>query len=80
MADNRRLKLNALGGAVTFGAQAAQRMLRLYPEFEPELTFYPTAEESFQAVLDGKADATCAPEQMSATGFHTGSQSKLAKP
>ncbi|HLQ36117.1 MAG TPA: prephenate dehydratase domain-containing protein [Chloroflexota bacterium] len=75
-----RLKLGALGGAVTFGAQAAARMVQLYPEFEPELTFFPTSEAAFDAVLDGKVDAMCAPEQLKATGFHTGSQGKIAGP
>ena len=74
------LKLGALGGAVTFGAQAAARIVELYPEFQPELTFYPTAEEAFDAVVDGHVDAMCAPEQLKATGFHTGSQGKIAGP
>ncbi|MFI5268850.1 MAG: prephenate dehydratase domain-containing protein [Chloroflexota bacterium] len=74
------LKLGALGGAVTFGAQAAARIVELYPEFQQELTFYPTAEEAFDAVMDGHVDAMCAPEQLKATGFHTGSQGKIAGP
>ncbi|GEM_PF-2868031 len=80
MAEQGSLILAALGGAVTFGGEAALRMVQLYPEFRPEVVFYPTAEEAFGAVLAGKADATCAPEQMSATGFHHGSQSRLARP
>jgi len=80
MAAAGRLKLGALGGAVTFGAQAAARMTKVYPEFSRELTFYPTAEEAFDAVLDGHVDAMCAPEQLKATGFHSGSQGKIAGP
>jgi prephenate dehydratase len=72
--------LGALGGAVTFGAQAAARMLELYPEFERGLTFYPTAEEAYDAVTRGEVDAMCAPEQLKATGFHSGSQGKIAGP
>lgn len=75
-----QLKLGALGGAVTFGAQAAARMTELYPEFQPELTFFPTAEEAYDAVKEGTVDAMCAPEQLKATGFHTGSQSKICGP
>jgi prephenate dehydratase len=71
------LKLGALGGAVTFGAQAAARMLELYPEFGPELTYFPTSEEAFDATLSGEVDAMCAPEQLKATGFHSGSQGKI---
>lgn len=74
------LKLGALGGAVTFGAQAAARIVELYPEFQSELTFYPTAEQAFDAVMDGQVDAMCAPEQLRVTGFHTGSQSKICGP
>ena len=74
------LKLGALGGAVTFGAQAAAKIVELYPEFRKELTYYPTAEEAFDAVMDGHVDAMCAPEQLKATGFHTGSQSKICGP
>ena len=65
---------------MTFGAQAAARMVELYPEFEPELLFFPTAEEAYDAVSEGKVDAMCAPEQLKATGFHTGSQSKIVGP
>jgi prephenate dehydratase len=75
-----QLKLGALGGAVTFGAQAAARMTELYPEFRSELTFFPTAEEAYEAVAAGVMDAMCAPEQLKATGFHTGSQGKIAGP
>jgi prephenate dehydratase len=75
-----RLKLGALGGAVTFGAQAAARMTELYPEFQRDLTFFPTAEEAYDAVTAGVVDAMCAPEQLKATGFHTGSQGKIAGP
>src|SRR5690349_3915414 len=80
MAGDGALKLGALGGAVTFGAQAAARMTELYPEFSRELTFYPTAEEAYDAVFAGTIDAMCAPEQLKATGFHTGSQGKIAGP
>ncbi|HLG71605.1 MAG TPA: prephenate dehydratase domain-containing protein [Chloroflexota bacterium] len=74
------LKLGALGGAVTFGAQAAAKLTEVYSEFSRELTFYPTAEEAYDAVASGTIDAMCAPEQLKATGFHTGSQGKLAGP
>jgi prephenate dehydratase len=80
MATAGSLKLGALGGAVTFGAQAAARMTELYPEFGRQLTFYPTAEEAYEAVSSGVVDAMCAPEQLKATGFHTGSQGKIAGP
>jgi prephenate dehydratase len=80
MAAAGTLKLGALGGAVTFGAQAAARIVELYPEFRQDLTFYPTAEEAYDAVMDGRVDAMCAPEQLKATGFHTGSQGKIAGP
>src|SRR5579862_2147306 len=74
------VKLGALGGAVTFGAQAAARMTELYAEFQHELTFFPTAEEAYDAVVAGVVDAMCAPEQLKATGFHAGSQGKIAGP
>ena len=80
MAAAGTLKLGALGGAVTFGAQAAARMVELYPEFQHELTFYPTAEEAFDAIMEGRVDAMCAPEQLKVTGFHSGSQGKIAGP
>ncbi|HEY7066330.1 MAG TPA: prephenate dehydratase domain-containing protein [Chloroflexota bacterium] len=73
------LKLGALGGPSTFGAQAAQRLKELYPEFA-EIVYYPTAEESMDWGSPNAPDAACAPEQMRWTGFHPGIHGSVAPP
>lgn len=73
------LKLGALGGPQTFSAQFAKVMLERYPEFA-EIVYYPTSDEAMDAALRGAVDATCAPEQMSTTGFHPGMQARMAAP
>lgn len=78
MALPHGLRLGALGGPHTFGGQAAQRVLALYPEFV-EIVYFPTAEESMD--WGGKAvDAACAPEQMRWTGYHPGIHGLVAPP
>jgi prephenate dehydratase len=73
------LKLGALGGPSTFGAQAAQRLRELYPEFT-EIVYYPTAEESMDWGAPAAPDAACAPEQMRWTGFHPGIHAYISRP
>lgn len=77
---NTPWKLGALGGAQTFGAQAARLMLEAYPEFAPQLLYYPTSDEALEALLRGEVTAFCAPEQMSNTGFHVGMQKRMMAP
>lgn len=72
------LKLGALGGPNTFGGQAAQRMRQLYPEFT-ELVYFPTSEAGLRGT-GTLADAVCVPEQMVNTGFHPGTQARVAVP
>jgi len=72
-------KLGALGGAQTFGAQAAKRMLEKHPEFT-EIVYYPTTNETLAAALRGEVSALCGPEQMMNTGFHAGMQARVAAP
>jgi prephenate dehydratase len=71
----RNLKLGSLGGPNTFGGEAAQRMLKLYPMFD-EIVYFPTSEDAQR--FDGW-HATCAPQQMSKTGHHTGMQERIAR-
>ena len=73
------LRLGALGGPSTFGAQAAQRLQELYPEFT-ELVYFPTAEESMDWRSPNAPDAACAPEQMRWTGFHPGIHGQVSPP
>jgi prephenate dehydratase len=73
-------KLGALGGAQTFGAQAARLMLDSYPEFGKQLAYYPTSDDALEALLRGEVTAFCAPEQMSNTGFHVGMQQRMMAP
>jgi prephenate dehydratase len=73
------LKLGALGGPSTFGAQAAQRLAELYPEFT-EIVYFPTAEESMDWDSPNAPDAACAPEQMRWTGFHPGIHGYVSPP
>jgi prephenate dehydratase len=73
------LRLSALGGPHTFGGQAARLMRDLYPEFG-DLSYYETSELAQRALDRGEVDATCVPEQMSHTGFHLGTQLRIARP
>ncbi len=73
------LRLGALGGPSTFGAQAAQRLRELYPEFA-EIVYFPTAEESMDWAAPNAPDAACAPEQMRWTGFHPGIHGRVSPP
>jgi prephenate dehydratase len=77
---NTPWKLGALGGAQTFGAQAARLMLEAYPEFDSQLVYFPTSEDALEALQRGDATAFCAPEQMSNTGFHVGMQKRMMAP
>ncbi len=79
MALPHGLKLGALGGPSTFGAQAAQRLRELYPEFT-EIVYFPTAEQSMDWGAPGAPDAACAPEQMRWTGFHPGIHGYVSRP
>ena len=73
------LTLAALGGPHTFNAQAAQRLVRRYPQFG-EIIYFPTTETVMQAALDGKVTAACGQEQTSKDGFHPGMQARIAAP
>ena len=73
------MKLGSLGGAQTFGDQASRELMSRYPEFA-EIVYSQTAEEVVDAVLDGKLDAACIPEQMTNTGFHPRDQSLVVRP
>ena len=75
-----RWKLGALGGAQTFGAQAARLMLGSYPEFGPELVYYATTNDALDALKRSEVTAFCAPEQTSNTGFHIGMQQRMMVP
>jgi prephenate dehydratase len=70
--------LGALGGPNTFGGDAAHRLRELYPEFG-DIVYFRTSDEGL-AFDDGRADAMCAPQQMSNTGFHPGIQARIASP
>jgi prephenate dehydratase len=59
--------LGALGSDQTFNGLAATELLDKYSIFSG-LRFFPTSKEAFQAAVDGKVDATCAPERSSITG------------
>jgi prephenate dehydratase len=73
------LKLAALQGPNTFGGEAGRRFIQLYPElFSPDMIFYDTAEGAL-GFEDGRADASCAPQQMTLTGYHAGIQSYIAR-
>lgn len=72
------LVLGALQGPSTFGGEAGRRFIELYPELFSELVFFDTAEAAL-AFEDGRADASCAPQQMTRTGFHPGIQSYIAR-
>src|ERR1700722_15517742 len=78
MVARSNLKLAALGGANTFGGDAASRLRELYPVFG-SIVYFPTAEEAFEFDTNG-ADAICAPQQMARTGAHPGIQSSIAAP
>ncbi len=74
------LKLAALQGPNTFGGEAAVRFIELYPElFGGEIVYYDTAEGAL-GFADGRADASCAPQQMTLTGYHPGIQAYIASP
>lgn len=75
----RRLTLGALGGPQTFNAKAAKLILERYPEFG-EIVYFPTSEETMEAVTRKEVNASCAQEQTSKTGFHTGMQARMAVP
>jgi prephenate dehydratase len=73
------MKLAALGGPHTFNGKAAMAMLQDYPMFD-QVSYFPTSEAVVEAALAGAADAACAPEQMSLSGFHSGMLSRMASP
>lgn len=73
------MKLASLGGAQTFGDQASRMLMERYPEFT-EIVYFQTAEEIFEAVMDGTVTAAVAPEQMTNTGIHPRQQALLAAP
>jgi prephenate dehydratase len=77
--SNTGLILAALGGPQTFGAQAARLICDSRPEYT-EMTYYRTADDALDAILRGEADAFCAPEQMSNTGFHAGMHLRMTAP
>ena len=74
-----RLTLGALGGPHTFNGQAAQAMLRRYPQFT-EIRYFPTSNEVIQAAMCGGVDAACAPEQTSKNGFHPAMAARMTAP
>jgi prephenate dehydratase len=77
---NGSLTLAALQGPNTFGGEAARRFVELYPElFSNDVIFFDTAEEAL-GFNDGRADASCAPQQMTLTGYHPGIQAYIARP
>ena len=78
MTTRANLKLAALGGPNTFGGDAAQRFMQLYPEFG-SLVFFPTEKEAAAFETNG-ADAFCAPQQMARTGVHPGIQAYIHRP
>lgn len=78
MNTRTNMKLSALGGPNTFGGDAAARLRELYPEFG-DVVYFRTAEEGFDFAAN-KADAMCAPQQMSHSGFHAGIQGRVAHP
>lgn len=78
MSLRTNMKLGALGGPNTFGGDAAQRFLALYPEFS-EVVYFRTSEEGFDFAAN-RTDAMCAPQQMSKTGFHPRVQARVARP
>lgn len=78
MSSRSGMKMGALGGPNTFGAEAAHRYLELHPEFT-EIVYFRTSEEGFE-FSDGRSDALCAPQQMARTGAHPGIQGSIARP
>jgi prephenate dehydratase len=74
------LTLGALQGPNTFGGEAARRFVEIYPElFRGNIVYFDTAEDAL-AFEDGRADASCAPQQMTLTGYHAGIQGYIARP
>lgn len=73
------MTLGVLQGPNTFGGEAARRFIELYPEFFSKIVYFDTAEEAL-GFADGRADASCAPQQMTRTGFHPGIQAYIARP
>jgi prephenate dehydratase len=73
------LSLGALGGPHTFNGKAATSLCEAYPLFG-EIHYFPTSDDVLDAALRGKADAACAPEQMSLNGFHSGMLAKMVAP
>jgi prephenate dehydratase len=73
--EQRKLKLGSLGGPNTFGGEAAQRTLELYPMFT-EIVYFPTSEDAQR--FEG-SDASCAPQQTSRTGHHSRTQVRVAR-
>jgi prephenate dehydratase len=69
-----QLRLGSLGGANTFGAEAAQLMLGKYSFFR-DIVYFPSTEDAMR--FDG-CEALCAPQQMSKTGLHSRMQSRVA--
>lgn len=71
------LLLGALGGPSTFGAQAAKLLQQARPEFT-EIQYIATVEEVYGDV-GFTTDANCVPDQMSQTGFHVPTQTRLLR-
>jgi prephenate dehydratase len=69
--------MGAIGGPHTFGGDAANEMMRIYPEFN-KIVYFVTAEEGM--AFTGGNDAMCAPQQMARTGFHPRQQHMIAAP
>ena len=73
------MALGALQGANTFGGEAARLFVERYPELFGEIVYFDTAEQAL-AFDDGRAGASCAPQQMTRAGYHPGIQAYIARP
>jgi prephenate dehydratase len=78
MNSRSNMKMGALGGPNTFGAEAAHLYVQSHPEFT-EIVYFKTSEEGFE-FSSGRSDALCAPQQMARTGAHPGIQASIARP
>ena len=75
--NDTNLRLGALGGPSTFGGQAASLLQQQRPEFT-EIIYLPSVEEVY-GDLGWSTDANCVPDQMSSTGHHEPTQSRLLR-
>jgi len=73
------MPLGALQGANTFGGEAARMFVERYPELFGDIVYFETGDAAL-SFGDGRAGASCAPQQMTRAGYHPGIQAYIARP